>query len=434
MNILIIGQCTLHWGRMEFGNIGNYYIIEPLVRELHHNFPGAHIKTTFQMSERFCKDENIEVLPMSLYYGFDSADLQVAQHEYAIAQEYALKGAIKNYTPYIDAVLDSDLVIDFSGDIWGDNADFLGADRFLVGLLKDRTAQLLGKKTAMIAGSPGPFSPNKNLEFAKEVFKNFDLVTNRESISRAILEEYNFSLEKLVDSSCPAFLFEPKKNVDFKTIHPFLNSQRQHNVVGVVLCGWNFLNGPFDKWPRADEDYEFIVNPLMTLLDNQPDVKLCLMSHSNGFIPGKKPFELIHGRDYPITKQLQKILITKGYQDHIFVLDGVYDAWTTKAIISGFDMLISGRIHAAVSGLSQFVPTVVIDYGHEPKAHKLKGFAKEAGMEHFVANPESETDMLAKITECWRDREHVSSELKNNIPNVRQKSKMNFKLLKELFK
>lgn len=35
MNILVIGQCTLHWGRMEFGNIGNYYIIEPFMRELH---------------------------------------------------------------------------------------------------------------------------------------------------------------------------------------------------------------------------------------------------------------------------------------------------------------------------------------------------------------------------------------------------------------
>ena len=47
------------------------------------------------------------------------------------------------------------MVIDFSGDIWGDNADFLGDDRFYVGLVKDRVAQIFAKKTAMIAGSPG---------------------------------------------------------------------------------------------------------------------------------------------------------------------------------------------------------------------------------------------------------------------------------------
>ena len=49
MKILVIGQGTLHWGRLEFGNIGNYYIIEPFFRELHRVFPNATIKTTFQM-------------------------------------------------------------------------------------------------------------------------------------------------------------------------------------------------------------------------------------------------------------------------------------------------------------------------------------------------------------------------------------------------
>ena len=52
MNILVTGQCSLHWGRMEFGNIGNYYIIEPFMRELHKAFPDSIIKTTMQMSER----------------------------------------------------------------------------------------------------------------------------------------------------------------------------------------------------------------------------------------------------------------------------------------------------------------------------------------------------------------------------------------------
>ena len=58
-NIFVIGQCTLHWGRMEFGNIGNYYIIEPFFRELHRVFPQANIKTTFQMSDGFCEILNV---------------------------------------------------------------------------------------------------------------------------------------------------------------------------------------------------------------------------------------------------------------------------------------------------------------------------------------------------------------------------------------
>lgn len=432
MNILIIGQCTLHWGRMEFGNIGNYYIIEPLVRELHKTFPGAKIKTTFQMSKRFCDDEKIEVLPMELYYGFNANDLEIAEKEYKIALSYSKSGKTEETTPYIQAVQNADLVIDFSGDIWGDNADFLGDNRFLVGLYKDRTAQLLGKKTAMIAGSPGPFSPYKNLEFAKEVFENFDLVTNRESISRKVLEKYDFNLEKTFDLSCPAFLFEPKKDIDITSIEPGLSNQNE-KIIGLIICGWNFLNGPFDLWPRKNEDYDFIIDPIISFLDENIDTQLCLLSHSNGFIPGKESFELIHGRDYPIMKQIEEILVEKGYQKRIIMLDGVYDTWTTKAIIAHFDMLISGRIHGAVAGMSQFVPTVVIDYGHEPKAHKLKGFAKEANMIKLIAEPDRKEDILEKINSCYTNLEKIKQELLTSIPQVQEKARKNFNLLKELF-
>ncbi len=87
MNILIIGQCSLHWGRMEFGNIGNYYIIEPFFRELHRCFPGSEIRTTMQMSERFCRTEKITCLPMNLYYGWRTNELQLAKNELKISKK-----------------------------------------------------------------------------------------------------------------------------------------------------------------------------------------------------------------------------------------------------------------------------------------------------------------------------------------------------------
>src|SRR5690606_3773623 len=150
-------------------------------------------------------------------------------------------------TPFIDAVLASDLVIDFSGDIWGDNADFLGKSRFLVGLYKDRVAQLLGKKTVMLAGSPGPFNEEKNLEFAKEVYSNFDLVTNRESLSIDLLNQYGFDTSNTKSLACPAFLFEPLSEQQGKDIAQEVKIYpKTKPTVGFILCGWNFLNGPFD--------------------------------------------------------------------------------------------------------------------------------------------------------------------------------------------
>ncbi len=435
MTILIIGQCTLHWGRMEFGNIGNYYIMEPMIRELYSNFgEDVKIKTTFQMSERFCVEEGVSVLPMDLYYGWNDNDLSLALEELSIATYYNKTGFLIKETPFIQEVMSSDLVIDFSGDIWGDNADFLGGDRFLVGLCKDRVAQLLNKKTVMIAGSPGPFNNEVVLPFAKEVFKNFDLVTNREAISVGLLQEKGFDISNVKSLACPAFLFEPTAGESKQKLlaeNELLTTQKP--LVGFILCGWNFLEGPFDKWPREDKDYEIFAEVIEYMI-NKLGVNVCVMSHSNGFPVPPNEFKLIHGRDYPIVKQLQDVILKRGNVsiENLFSLDDVYDAWNTKAIISSFDMLVSGRIHAAVAGFSQHVPTVVIDYGHEPKAHKLKGFAQEAGMLEYVASPENSGELKDKVKKCWENRVEVKAQLIEDIKKAKEKSKLNFALLKSL--
>ena len=131
--IFIIGQCTLHWGRMEFGNIGNYYIVKPMFEQLRRIFPNAQLVTTMQFSRKFCEMFDIETVPMEMYYDFESEDnLVIAEAEY-----FAIIERKKINSEYVKEVQKADLVIDFSGDIWGDNADFLGKDRFMTGLYKD---------------------------------------------------------------------------------------------------------------------------------------------------------------------------------------------------------------------------------------------------------------------------------------------------------
>lgn len=433
MNILIIGQCTLHWGRMEFGNIGNYYIIEPFIRELYKVFPNASIKTTMQMSERFCEDEKVETLPMELYYSQDKDGLDIALSELASAELYAKTGTLPKKTEYIKEVLKADLVIDFSGDIWGDNADFLGDDRFLIGLIKDRIPQLLEKKTAMLAGSPGPFKNQTIKEFAKEVYANFDLVTNREPLSTKLIEKEGFDTSRTHSLACPAFLFEPETGEKIKLLleHEGLNSNKPK--AGFILCGWNFTEGPFDKNTREDNEYTQF-SEAVEFISEELGLDVYLMSHSNGFPIPPKEFKLIHGRDYSVIKQLQKVIKHRGIAMNVHSLDGVYDAWETKAILGNFDMLLSGRVHGAVGGLSQNIPTVIIDYGHEPKAHKIEGFATVAGVTRYLADPAKNEDLISKTKECWKNRIEYRNFLEKRIPEVKLKAISNFTLLKSLQK
>ena len=434
MNILIIGQCSLHWGRMEFGNIGNYYIIEPFFRQLHNTFEHAEIKTTMQLSERFQRAEQVKSLPLNLYYDWRDNELQLSDIEVELSEEYKRTGILIETTEYIEQVKWADLVIDFSGDIWGDNANFLGKDRFNVGLNKVLTAQNMGKKTAMLAGSPGPFGNEVTKRLAKKIYKSFDIVTNREPISTDLLNAEGFDCSKTHTLPCPAFLFEAaQKNSVEDTVKVVRNfgGKKEKPVVGFIICGWNFEKGPFDKWPRNDEEYDNFVESV-EFICGQLGARVCLMSHSNGFDIPPLPFKLKHGRDYPIAKQLQSILLKRGIAKDIVCIDELFEPWETKALIGTFDMLVTGRVHAAVAAFAQSIPTVVIDYGHEPKAHKLKGFAKIVGALQYVAQPSDQKCLKGTILHCWDNRKEYKHRLLEAMPAVKKQANKHFDLLRSI--
>ena len=440
--IFVIGQCTLHWGRMEFGNIGNYYIIEPFFRELHRVFPLAVIKTTFQMTDTFQENEHIQSVPMEEYYAWTDSDLSQAYKEFSIASIYDETGGLIDTTPFIEEVLNSDLVIDYSGDIWGANADLVGKNRFLIGLLKDRVVQLLKRPIAMIAGSPGPFNTDSLLPFAQEVYNNFDLVTNRESISVEVLRSYGFkgkNIEDCYNLACPAFMFEPASQEE---VHKHIQNElffQQSNKVGFVICGWNLLKGPFSRTDWTDDEFAQYVSLIQHLVIKH-GTQIYLMSHANGFTPPQKEFfagaekhlDLFHGRDYPLVERLYNILRQTSVASSVHILTGVYSPAITKGIISNFDMMISGRVHAAVAGLSQNVPTMIIDYGHEPKAHKLKGFAQVAGVADYVVDPANTQNMIEVADRCWENRTSIHTFLTQRNIEIRKLAKQNFDLLKSL--
>ena len=431
MRILVTGQCSLHWGRLENGNIGNYYIIEPLFRELHRVFPEAQIFTTFQMTDEFSKRENVSILPMELFYGWKDDDLEIAQKEYEIALEYNKTGILKETTPYIEEVLKADLFIDFSGDMWGKNADLAGTNRFLVGALKDRVAQLLNKKTVMFLASPGPFSDD-NFDLAKETFEKFDLVTLREPVSKPLLLKWGLDVSKVKDCACQSVLFDAAKQEAIKEI--VKNTKLENKtcpIIGFTFCGWNMEKGPFNRDDYQDFEFDNFIKTIKFCCE-ELNANVCLFSHSNGF---KLPpnFELIHGRDFKLIEQVYRIIQKYSWaEDKVFMIDKICLPHQIKAVIQNFDMLISGRVHGAIAGLSSCVPTVIIDYGHEPKAHKLQGFAKLYDIERFVANPKDVNDIIKKTKECYTNLKQVKKELEIQVPIVKLLAQKSSDLLKEI--
>ena len=389
MKIFVTGLGTLHWGRLEYGNIGNYYIIAPLFRMLHKVFPQATITTTLQLTNEFAEKEKIIVLPMELYYGWrkDSIDTSEALAELAIAYVYRATGTYIAKTAYINEITNADLIVDFSGDMWGDNSDTMGENRFLVELLKIRVAQLLGKKTVLFASSPGPITNERTIEFAKIVYANYDAVINREAFSTEVMRKSGFDVSKTKDFACPAWLFNKDyypAEVDSNAIRRNEHFSNERKNIGLILSTYSLPGGSFDSWERNDHDFDDFVM-LVEHIVNVKHERVFLISHSNGFeLPPN--FKRIHWRDHKMISRLYELLLSRGKTDmeNVKKIDTLYQPWEMHALIGNLDMLISGRVHGAVAGLEQAVPTIAFDYKNGPLAHKMSGFFDVIGMERYV--------------------------------------------------
>jgi colanic acid/amylovoran biosynthesis protein len=110
------------------------------------------------------------------------------------------------------------------------------------------------------------------------------------------LKSYGFDTSKTYSLTCPAFRFEPapiSRIKHLEKVSDIINNKRKS--VGFLICGWNFLEGPFDKWPRPDNDY-LVFAEAIEEFSKEKDIDIYLMSHSNGFPIPPEDFELIHMR------------------------------------------------------------------------------------------------------------------------------------------
>lgn len=434
MNIFVIGLTSGALGNMEYHNLGNYVIMEPFIEELQREFPSSKIVTSIQMSDHFCRKYNIASLCDKRFWSYGCyTAIRTATD---ILRIFLWKGIKKigvdfkyllSSSSLLSEIRKADLVIDFSGDVYGGNAvypNYLECNARLLFSL------MMNKPTVMLIGSPGPFTKMLKLGIAKRIMGKVDLITNREPLSTELLEFIGIKGAHIVSTACPSILFKKDESPNAQKVLEYENlTPKIKPTVGLILCGWNMKEGPYDKWPRKNEEYD----PFIKLIDhliNNLGLRVCIMSHQNST---DKEFNFIRGNDHRIIEQLFNVINKRYSSDQLFTLKGLYTAAMSKTIIGQFDMLISGRIHGAVQGLSQAIPTAIIDYGHEPKAHKLRGFAKLYGIEAYLCNPNDAENMIMIVDKLWERRESIRQGLQTRIPQIVDLARKNFVLTRMIY-
>lgn len=186
--------------------------------------------------------------------------------------------------------------------------------------------------------------------------------------------------------------------------------------------------GPYDMWPREDSQYKVFAE-IIEYLMNDLNAKVVLISHTNGFeLPPR--FKLISGRDYPILSQLKEVVIKRGIvrePEDLICISTPHLPCITKSIIGHFDMMVTGRVHASVAAVSQFVPTVFLTYEESfIPSSKMYGFADLVGMEEFVCPPSDACKIKNKIHKAFSRLPEIKSRLQQRIPEVKKLSKAAF--------
>lgn len=419
--ILVTGMTSLRKGAMESDNLGNFIIIEPFFRSLREHFDASEIETTLQLSTSFLDKHSISCLSDPTFFEYNSRNSLRVIIELLLAMLWRCCKAVGfdarkifNKSPRLLSILDNDIVIDFSGDMYGDNA--LNWHHYFLGVVTPVICKILRKKNVFfVASSPGPFKSILRLVLAKFSLKLFDIVSVRDPVSLDILNGIGLVGEKYCCHPCFSYGFRPDNSLSMEDILVENDQLRtsEKKIVGFILCNLNMEELPSNKWPRGDHEYEKFVEVLVHLVKHKK-VRVCLFSHRN---KTDSKGNLISGSDHSLIMRLHELLPNE-IKDEVFTLKGEYDANSMNTLIGSFEMLFSGRIHGAVQGIMQYVPTVIFDYGQEPRAHKLKGFSQLCGLQEYICDPGSIDDMKEKIDSAWEERQNISQGLRKRIPSL----------------
>lgn len=432
--ILIISLCAT----ME-DQLGNIAIFIPTIRMLKRFIPNVEISTTLELSKSFCDDYGITsindrkvrgggtsysliqrcfIVIGSLFDLLRCGLWKLVQKILRLNFKTLIRGKkLKKYN-------DADVIIDFSGDIYGDNTN---VQRFVKHSLDILTARLLGKPVIMFAQSPGPFSTRLRLFLAKFVLNKVSLITTREPMSTALLQKIGIEKVPIITAACPAFFLESASKEKVEVVLSKENIDiNKRPLIGVTLCGYNLRSNRTWDIPTSFSDLWSYVLMIKYLLD---ELKGNVLLIPHVYRTNKWTGEQIHGPDWLILRYLFQMVNGDIYGNKLKLVNGIYTTSEMKGLIGQCDLFISGRMHAGIAALSQGIPTVLLAYGH-----KHFGIARLLGQEEYVYGGTDPKEIVSIVKKAWENREEISEALQENLTEVKELVNLNFKIVKEIIK
>ncbi|MBY6037095.1 polysaccharide pyruvyl transferase family protein [Fictibacillus nanhaiensis] len=261
------------------------------------------------------------------------------------------------------------------------------------------------KPLVIYSQSIGPFYNKYMKILAKKVLDHVSKIFIREKITYQWLEKISLNNESVTLVPDSAFCMEMEESELADKVIDEVKNQHTGPLFGFTVRDWNFPEVE-DKTFYRNKYIESIRRGI-EYIEKELDGKVLLMPQ----VLGPNPFN----DDRIISREILNHPTIKNAE----LLDYDFKPRELKYLYSKMDMFVGTRMHSNIFSLSNFVPTVAINY-----EHKTRGIMESLNLNDFVIdiNEITPENLKIKIENCWKTKEIVKRNLLETIPEVKRQA------------
>ena len=417
-----LGATTIH--KIE-EQLGNAAIITGMMDVLPRIMDDAEVVSNVQVTDEFCEANSItSIRDPSLYTWNRAETLRSLWNLFRTGWWRLFKKTLGSDVGFLrrggllDEYWKADVILDLNGDVY---SQYLGLSRFIKHSADIWSATNLGRPVVEFASSPGPFTSWFRKFVARAVLKRLTVISNREPVSSAIVEQLGVGNTPVITACCPAFHLPPSPGD--RTVE-ILESEGvplgSRPLAGVVIAGTNMA----DIY-RAQGDELRVFLPMIRHLTEEAGATVLLLTHV--FRTDPETGRRIQGPEFEISRQLYELLEKEGKHEHVHLIRQTLTPQEAKGIFNRLDLFVSGRMHAAIGALSQAVPTVILAYGH-----KQYGMTRILGTGKYIYGGKDPDRMMEVVSRGWRDRDATRKVLEETSVVAKRLAELNLVITRDL--
>lgn len=312
----------------------------------------------------------------------------------------------------VEAMIDSDMVIDLSGDMLTEDYGPLVCLSHFLPLLQ---AQILKRPNIICAQSIGPF--RRLTRLATRVLSRADMVTVREGISEKYVKALS-PCSPLVRTADIAFLMKsspPNRAREILELEVVPEPDGELRL-GVSLSA--LLINNINRHIRNDAGTDSVaeISRALDRVSSELNVQILFLPHVFGPRSGAD--------DRSAIQAVMKLMNTRPAS-----IKNEYRAEELKAIIATCDAFLGSRMHANIAALDSLIPVLAIGY-----SHKTEGILRELDLQQWVlSNADMTADgLFSALVRLLHDLSDYRAHLQDRLPAVRERAWKNIDIIKHI--